>query len=81
LRRKELKCDKYSELLYDMSSLLPGRYNTDIESKMKINAGNIRHVAMSLNADTSRLVQLMDIGTPTNISNNTSIRNDQDNNC
>lgn len=64
--KEELKGDKYSELLYDMSSLLPERYNKDIEDKMKINAGNVRHVAMSVNVDTSRLMQLMDIGTPTN---------------
>ncbi len=64
--KEELKGDKYSELLYDMSSLLPERYNADIEDKMKINAGKVRHVAMSVNVDTSRLMQLMDIGTPTN---------------
>ena len=64
--KEELKGDKYSELLYDMSSLLPERYNADIEDKMKINTGNVRHVAMSVNVDTSRLMQLMDIGTPTN---------------
>ena len=64
----ELKGDKYSELLYDMSSLLPERYNADIEKKMNISAGHVRHVAMSVNVDTSRLMQLMDIGTPTNIS-------------
>ena len=68
--KEELKGDKYSELLYDMSSLLPERYNADIETKMHINAGEVRHVAMSVNADTSRLMQLMDIGTPTNISKN-----------
>ncbi len=66
--KEELEGDKYSELLYDMSSLLPVRYNADIEAKMNINAGNVRHVAMSVNVDTSRLMQLMDIGTPTNIS-------------
>ena len=66
--KAELKGDKYSELLYDMSSLLPERYNADIEQKMNINAGKDRHVAMSVNVDTSRLMQLMDIGTPTNIS-------------
>ena len=68
--KEELKGDAYSELLYDMSSLLPERYNTEIETKMHINAGLVRHVAMSVNADTSRLVQLMDIVTPTNISKN-----------
>ena len=68
VNKSELKGDKYSELLYDMSSLLPERYNADIETKMNISAGNVRHVAMSVNVDTSRLMQLMDIGTPTNIS-------------
>ena len=29
-----------------------------------------RHVAMAVNADMSTLIQLMDIGTPTNISKN-----------
>lgn len=68
VNKSELKGDNYSELLYDMSSLLPERYNADIETKMNISAGNVRHVAMSVNVDTSRLMQLMDIGTPTNIS-------------
>ena len=68
--KTELMGDKYSELLFDMSSLLPERYNADIETKLNICAGNVRHVAMSVNADTSRLIQLMDIGTPTNISQN-----------
>ena len=68
VEKTELQGDKYSELLYDMSSLLPERYNADIETKMHITAGNVRHVAMSVNVDTSRLMQLMDIGTPTNIS-------------
>ena len=68
VEKTELQGDKYSELLYDMSSLLPERYNADIETKMHITAGSVRHVAMSVNVDTSRLMQLMDIGTPTNIS-------------
>lgn len=68
INKTELNGDKYSELLYDMSSLLPERYNTDIETKMHLQAGHVRHVAMSVNVDTSRLMQLMDIGTPTNIS-------------
>lgn len=66
--KTELNGNNYSELLYDMSSLLPERYNADIETKMHLQAGDVRHVAMSVNVDTSRLIQLMDIGTPTNIS-------------
>ena len=59
--------DKYSEWLYDMSSLLPSRYNQPI-GDLRGDAENRRHVAMAMNTDLSTLIQLMDIGTPTNIS-------------
>ena len=65
--KEELKGDKYSELLYDMSSLLPTRYNQAI-SDIRGDAVDTRHVAMATNTDMSTLIQLMDIGTPTNIS-------------
>jgi hypothetical protein len=65
--KEELKGDKYSELLYDMSSLLPTRYNQAI-SDIRRDSVNARHVAMATNTDMSTLIQLMDIGTPTNIS-------------
>lgn len=67
--KEELKGDKYSELLYDMSSLLPTRYNQPI-SDIRGDSVNARHVAMATNTDMSTLIQLMDIGTPTNISKN-----------
>lgn len=57
--------DKYSEWLYDMSSLLPSRYNQPI-GDLRGDAENRRHVAMAMNTDLSTLIQLMDIGTPTN---------------
>ncbi len=63
----ELKEDKYSDWLYDMSSLLPTRYNQPI-SDIRGDSVNARHVAMAINTDMSTLIQLMDIGTPTNIS-------------
>ena len=63
----ELNEDKYSEWLYDMSSLLPSRYNIPI-GDLRGDAENTRHVAMATNTDLSTLIQLMDIGTPTNIS-------------
>lgn len=63
--KEELKGDKYSELLYDMSSLLPTRYNQPI-SDIRGDSENARHVAMATNTDMSTLIQLMDIGTPTN---------------
>lgn len=62
--------DKYAQLLYNMSSLLPFRYNDTIGMyKGEINS-NTRHKAMALNAGMSALVQIMDIGTPTNINQN-----------
>ncbi len=67
--KEEMKADKYSELLYDMSSLLPERYNRPI-SDLRGDNTNERHVAMTTNTDMSTLIQLMDIGTPTNISQN-----------
>lgn len=69
ISKEEVKADKYSELLYDMSSLLPERYNQPI-SDLRGDNTNERHVAMTTNTDMSTLIQLMDIGTPTNISQN-----------
>ena len=69
ISKEEVKADKYSELLYDMSSLLPERYNRPI-SDIRGDNTNERHVAMTTNTDMSTLIQLMDIGTPTNISQN-----------
>ena len=61
--------NSYSSLLYDLSSLLPLRYNADIAKLKQTNPG-VRHVAMAENTDMTTLVQLMDIGTPTNINQN-----------
>jgi hypothetical protein len=69
ISKTELKEDKYSEWLYDMSSLLPTRYNPQV-SALRGDASTERHVAMAMNTDMSTLIQLMDIGTPTNISQN-----------
>lgn len=59
--------DSYGQTLYDMSSLLPLRYNQPI-ADVRSDTTDARHVAMAVNADMSTLIQLMDIGTPTNIS-------------
>ena len=67
ISKTELNEDRYSEWLYDMSSLLPSRYNQPI-GDLRGDAKNTRHVAMATNTDLSTLIQLMDIGTPTNIS-------------
>jgi hypothetical protein len=61
--------NKYAEWLYSMSSLLPSRYN-DMVSSLRGGTSSERHVAMAMNTDMSTLIQLMDIGTPTNISKN-----------
>ena len=69
ISKTELNGDKDSECLYDMSSLLPSRYNQPI-GDLRGDAENTRHVAMATNTDLSTLIQLMDIGTPTNIRQN-----------
>jgi hypothetical protein len=67
ISKTEVVGDDKSEGLYDMSSLLPSRYNQPI-GDLRGDAENSRHVAMAINSDLSTLIQLMDIGTPTNIS-------------
>lgn len=71
ISKDELNNNKYGETLFEMSSLLPLRYNADIARCLNDTRPG-RHSAMGVNADTSTLIQLMDIGTPTNISKNSS---------
>lgn len=65
----ELNDNNYAETLFQMSSLLPERYNEDISRCLNDNRSG-RHRAMGVNADATTLIKLMDIGTPTNISQN-----------
>ena len=65
----ELRGNSYAETLFNMSSLLPERYNGDISRCLNDNRTG-RHRAMGVNADAMTLIKLMDIGTPTNISQN-----------
>lgn len=67
--KDELGGDHYAETLFELSSLLPERYNVDISRCLNDNRPG-RHVAMGMNADATTLIKLMDIGTPTNISKN-----------
>ncbi len=67
--KDELGGDHYAETLFELSSLLPERYNADIARCLNDNRSG-RHVAMGMNADATTLIKLMDIGTPTNISKN-----------
>lgn len=69
INKSELGCDEYAETLFEMSSLLPERYNKDIARCLNDDRSG-RHVAMGMNADSTTLIMLMDIGTPTNISQN-----------
>lgn len=68
--KSELNDNKYGITLFEMSSLLPLRYNQPISSIRDDNDDQVRHTAMAVNSDMSTLLQLMDIGTPTNISQN-----------
>ena len=69
ITKDELGGDPYSETLFELSSLLPERYNADIARCLNDSRPG-RHVAMGMNADATTLIKLMDIGTPTNISKN-----------
>lgn len=69
INKSELGGDVYAETLFEMSSLLPERYNKDIARCLNDERPG-RHVAMGMNADATTLIKLMDIGTPTNISQN-----------
>lgn len=69
IEKNELSGNVYAEALFDMSSLLPERYNQDIARCLNDTRAG-RHVAMGVNADATTLIKLMDIGTPTNISQN-----------
>lgn len=69
IAKSELGGDPYAETLFELSSLLPERYNQDIARCLNDNRPG-RHVAMGMNADATTLIKLMDIGTPTNISQN-----------
>lgn len=69
IMKEEVENDDYAKALFEMSSLLPERYNQDIARCLNDNREG-RHVAMGVNADASTLIKLMDIGTPTNISQN-----------
>lgn len=62
----ELGGNSFAETLFNMSSLLPERYNTDINRCLNDDRAG-RHRAMGVNADATTLIKLMDIGTPTNV--------------
>ena len=67
--KSELKGNRLGNVLFELSSLLPERYNQDIARCLNDTRPG-RHVAMGVNADATTLIKLMDIGTPTNISKN-----------
>ncbi len=69
IAKNELGGDPYAETIFELSSLLPERYNQDIARCLNDTRSG-RHVAMGMNADATTLIKLMDIGTPTNISQN-----------
>ncbi len=71
ISKEELDGDEFAETLFEMSSLLPERYNQNIAQCLNDERPG-RHIAMGVNADATTLIKLMDIGTPTttNINQN-----------
>lgn len=68
--KDEVSFSSLATTMYEMSSLLPMRYSDRIADLRGDGTPNNRYTAMSINVDMSTLIQLMDIGTPTNISQN-----------
>ena len=68
--KDEVSFSSLATTMYEMSSLLPMRYSDRIADLRGDGTPNNRYTAMSINADMSTLIQLMDIGTPTNIRQN-----------
>lgn len=68
--KDEVSFSSLATTMYEMSSLLPMRYSDRIADLRGDGTPNNRYTAMPINADMSTLIQLMDIGTPTNISQN-----------
>ena len=68
--KDEVSFSSLATTMYEMSSLLPMRYSDRIADLRGDGTPNNIYTAMSINADMSTLIQLMDIGTPTNISQN-----------
>lgn len=68
--KAEVKNNDLATTLYEMSSLLPSRYSAQVAGLRNYTSPCDRYTAMTINADMSALIQLMDIGTPTNISQN-----------
>lgn len=68
--KDEVSFSSLATTMYEMSSLLPMHYSDRIADLRGDGTPNNRYTAMSINADMSTLIQLMDIGTPTNISQN-----------
>jgi hypothetical protein len=59
--------DKYAELLFNMSSEMPSRFNDEIANINMIDStGN--YVGLAFNADANKLIQMMQIGTNTPLS-------------
>ena len=58
----------FAKDLFDMSSMLPSRYSERISELRGGTTPQSSYAAMSINADMGALIQLMDIGTPTNIT-------------
>ncbi len=57
----ELPKDDYAKLLFELSSVMPEKYRAEIEQAKKTNAG-VNYKGMTFNADGSRLVQFITIG-------------------
>jgi hypothetical protein len=64
---ERLPNDEYAELLFNLSSEMPSRFNGEI-ANITMNDANGNYVGMAFNADANKLIQIMQIGTNTPLS-------------
>ncbi|HRK28233.1 MAG TPA: hypothetical protein PK239_13230 [Chitinophagales bacterium] len=60
--KNELPPDEYARLLFDMSSVMPEKYRSEVE-QIKKAASGLNYKGMTFNADGTRLVQFITVGT------------------
>lgn len=67
----EVKNNEYSTRLFKLSSLMPLAYNPMIATIKNISADDqTRYVGMAVNLDANKLIQLLNVGTPTTVTHN-----------
>lgn len=69
--KRSVENNKYSIRLFELSSLLPKAYNQMIAQILNKQVNDdTRYVGMAVNLDANRLIQMLNVGTPTTVTHN-----------